>query len=105
MTYTGARACGPVRASGFTGPIGMPISRLVRRVDGITEGYLVMGSYVRTGPRAFQHTLSIHLAAVLAVEIGGIPSCADKTGAHVNGGRRYAIFWDSPQGFRFPGGS
>ena len=32
----------------------MPISRLVRRVDVITEGYSVMGSYVRTGPRAFQ---------------------------------------------------
>ena len=77
----------------------MPISRIVRRVDGITEGYLV------TDSRAFHHTLSVHLAAVLAVEIGGIPSCADKTGAHVNGGRRYAILWDSPQGFRVPGGS
>ena len=52
--YTGAHACRPVRASGFTGPIGIPISWLVRRVDGITEGYSVMGSYVRTGPRAFQ---------------------------------------------------
>ena len=32
----------------------MPISRLVRRVGGITEGYSVMGLYVCTGPRAFQ---------------------------------------------------
>ena len=42
-----------------------------------------MGSYVRTDPRAFQHTLSVHLNAVLAVEIGGVPSCADKTGAYL----------------------
>ena len=61
--------------------------------------------YVRTGPRAFQHTLYVHLTAVLAVENGGIPSCADKTGAHVNYGRRYEILWDSPQGFLVPGGS
>ena len=54
--YTGARACRPVRASDVTGPIGIPIIRLARRVDGITEGYSVMGLYVRTGPRAFQQT-------------------------------------------------
>ena len=64
-----------------------------------------MGLYVRTVTQAFQHTLSVHLAAVLAVENGGIPSCADKTGPHVNDGRRYALLWDIPQGFLVPGGS
>ena len=54
--YTGEHACPLVRDAGDTGPIGIRSSRLVRRVDGITEGYSVMGSYVRMGPQAFQQS-------------------------------------------------
>ena len=81
----------------------MPTAVVFSTWTGVAGG--LVRTYVRTGPRDFQHILSVHLAAVLAVEIGGIPSCADKTGAHVNGGRRYTLLWNSPQGFQVLGGS
>ena len=47
--YTGERVCPPVWDYGDTGPIGKSTSPLLWQVDGITEGSLVRGLYVRTG--------------------------------------------------------